>query len=168
MNSGAILVGVAMLVLVGVYVTRPLFEKTSWKGNGQSFNPRARLIARRDAVYALIRELDADFQTGQVNEYDYQAQRERYVAEGVALLKQLDELPSADHPAGLDAEIEAAVSAMRHKLPIPPSPNLPIYPPKGRTNLPTTRFCTQCGQPADPQDKFCGRCGAALKEATVQ
>lgn len=157
MNSGAILVGVAMLVLVGVYVTRPLFEKTSWKGKSQSFSPRAQLSARRDAIYALIRELDADFQTGKVNEHDYQAQRKRYVAQGVALLQELDAQPDAislDRPATLDDEIEAAVLALRQKSGLDKQPD-------------SSRFCTQCGRPADPEDKFCGRCGAALKEATA-
>lgn len=150
MNIGAMLVGVALLVLVVAYVARPLFERRVSGSNGRAVlnTSRAQLLARRDAIYALIRELDADHQTGKTNDEDYQAQRERYVAEGVSLLKQLDALPSENGRAVLEAEIEAAVLALRQAHP--------------STNQPA-RFCTHCGHRTDPEHRFCGRCGAPLK-----
>jgi ribosomal protein L37E len=151
MDIGTILVGVALLVLVVAYVTRPLFERQSGRSNGRatSANPRAQLTAHRDAIYALIRELDADYQTGKINDEDYQTQRKLYVAEGVSLLKSLDALADEDGRAALEAEIEAAVLALRQK----PS---------------TIRFCTQCGHQADPADNFCSRCGAPLSLRRAQ
>jgi hypothetical protein len=116
------------------------------------------LITRRDAIYALIRELDADHQTGKINDEDYQALRQRYVTEGVAVLKQLDAIPSRDGRSALEAEIEAAVLALRraHAVPTPTGPQS------------AAQFCTQCGHPVDPEDRFCARCGAALKETASQ
>jgi hypothetical protein len=166
MNIGAILVGLALLVLVAAYVARPLFERQAGGDNGRtaSGRPRAQLATRRDAIYALIRELDADHQTGKVNEEDYRAQRERYVTEGVALLKRLDALSGEGSFDGsteltevklktsgravLETEIEAAVLALRQA--------------RAPTNQ-LTNFCTQCGHPADPEDSFCSQCGASLK-----
>jgi hypothetical protein len=145
MNIGAILVGIALLVLAGTFVARPLFKRQTG-GNGRraiSAGPRARLTTRRDAIYALIRELDADFQTGKINAQDHQSQRQFYVAEAVSLMKQLDALASDNGRSALEAEIEARVLALRE---------------------PVARFCTRCGQRADFGDSFCGHCGAALKK----
>lgn len=155
MNSGAILVGLALLVLVVTYVSRPLFAGQAAGSDGRVVNPRVQLTARRDALYALIRELDADYQTGKVNDQDYRVQRERYVGAGVALLKQLD---GQDGRAALEAEIEAAVLALRQARPTPGVAR--------RGSAPS--YCTRCGHPADREYNFCGRCGAPLKETAGQ
>jgi NADH pyrophosphatase NudC (nudix superfamily) len=116
------------------------------------------LISRRDAIYALIRELDADHQTGKINDEDYQALRQRYVTEGVAVLKQLDAMPRRDGRAALEAEVEAQVLALRRSGAAPAAAG-----PRS-----SAQFCTQCGHPVEPADRFCARCGAALKETASQ
>ena len=157
MNVGAILVGIALVIGVAAYVARPLFERPTngRREQADTASTRAQLITRRDAIYALIRELDADHQTGKINDEDYQALRQRYVTEGVAVLRQLDAVPSHDGRGALEAEIEAAVLALRraHAAPAPAGPQS------------ATQFCTQCGHPIDPADRFCAHCGASLKEA---
>lgn len=160
MDIGAILVGIGLLVGVTAYVARPLFKRTS---NGppersDNANSRAQLTARRDAIYALIHELDADYQTGKVNDQDYRPIRELYVAEGVSILKQLDALPSTDSQADLDAAIEGQVLALRQAR--------ASFADDGQEAA--TRFCTQCGHPADPENRFCAQCGAALKGVATQ
>ena len=142
MSIGAILVGIALLVLSGAFVARPLFKQARLAPALQ--NP---LAAQRDAVYALIRELDSDHAEGKFNAEDYAAQRERYVGQGVEILQQLDEL---DRPAMLDDEIEARVLALR----------------QGRAPASAdgqARFCTNCGQQATPQHDFCAGCGTELR-----
>ena len=155
MNIGAVLFGFGLVVLVVAYVARPLFdrqpiEEQDQKGSAVS---RAELTKRRDALYALIRELDADFGTGKTDEEDYHAQRERLVAEGVAILKQLDALSRDDVQAGLEAEIEDRVLTLRRT--------------KAPDEQPSARFCTQCGHLADREDRYCAQCGASLKETAV-
>ena len=154
MNIGAFLAGIALLVVVAAYVARPLFEGSSSQGQtrGGDVDSRAQLTARRDAIYALIRELDGDYQTGKINDEDYRAQRKHYVAEGVAMLQQLDALSSRDSRVALETEIEAQVLALRQVEPAP----------VGMNHGPASRFCTQCGHPADPEDRYCGNCGTAL------
>jgi hypothetical protein len=185
MNIGAVLVGIALLVLVAAYVARPLFERQAGRSNGRTTNasPRVQLVARRDAVYALIRELDADYQTGKVNDEDYQAQRERYVAEGVSLLKRLDALAGEDsfdgstlreHPEPVEgelAEVELCIStdstpgraALEAEIEAAVLTLRQAGAPTKQPASQPTRFCTQCGQPAAPEDNFCGQCGASLK-----
>lgn len=155
MDIGAILIGIALLVGIVAYVARPLFGRPyhDREGGAASASPHTQLTTRRDAIYALIRELDADYQTGKVNNYDYQALRKQYVAEGVSILKQLDTLTSADGRDALEAEIEAQVLALRRTQPVT----------EATDRQPATRFCSQCGHPADPEDRFCSHCGAALK-----
>ncbi len=89
------------------------------------------LIARREAVYSAIRDLDFDFETGKLEDEDYRLQRETWIARGVEVLKAIDAY-QALHPqerplaqtdsdgagappaaADLDAQIEAAVAARR-------------------------------------------------------
>lgn len=156
MDTGAILVGIAVLVGLVAYVARPLFEKASIGGqehvtNGDS---RTSFTARRDAIYALIHELDADHQIGKVNDTDYQTMRQRYIAEGVSVLKQLDALPGKNSRVGLETEIEARVLALRRS-----HATLQIASEEAAPH-----FCTQCGHPTDPEDHFCARCGTPVKE----
>lgn len=154
------MVGIGILVGVAAFVARPLFERSSEakEERGATFATRAQLTARRDAVYALIHELDADHQTGKVNAQDYGAQRARYVAEGVSILKELDALPDEDSRAALESEIEAQVLALRQAG----------AAASDNGQEPVTRFCTQCGQAAGPEHLFCARCGAPLKGVAAQ
>ncbi|MGD9100552.1 MAG: zinc ribbon domain-containing protein [Anaerolineae bacterium] len=153
MSIGAILVGGALLALSGAYVARPLFKGAARSADPHA-DPQTQLTARRDAIYALIRELDADHREGKLNDEDYATQRELYVAEGIALLKQLDDLPQDDSQAALDARVEAAVLALRQAR----------APASEAQQEPAGRFCTQCGHKADPEHSFCGRCGAQLPD----
>jgi hypothetical protein len=170
MDIGAILVGIGLLVLVVAYVARPLFEKHPDGSRAVDAGSHGELAARRDAIYALIRELDADYQTGAVNAEDHQALRARYVGEGVAVLKQLDALSGEDERAALEAEIEAQVLALRQgpakrQMSKKQRPVERQEPATARASAGPSapRFCTQCGHPADPEDRFCAECGAALK-----
>jgi hypothetical protein len=159
MDIGAILVGLGLLVIVAAFVARPLFDRGSRNGDVYRLNgdPAAQLSHQRDAIYALIRELDGDFETGKVTEQDYRVSRERYVADAAAILKQLDAYAGEDRPTAIDAEIERRVLELRK------APAAVPHGQSGATNL----FCTQCGQPADPADRFCAQCGASLRGSAV-
>ena len=160
MDTGAILVGIAVLVGVVAYVARPLFEQPSRDGQEHATNgdSRANFTAHRDAIYALIHELDADHQIGKINDKDYGTLRERYVTEGVAVLKQLDALASKDNQVGLETEIEARVLALRRSH----------ATPRTAPQESAAGFCTQCGHPSDPEDRFCARCGTPVKGTVVE
>lgn len=155
MDIGAILVGLGLLVMVVAFVARPLFDRGPtdvdvYKLNG---DPVAQLSRERDAIYALIRELDSDFETGKITEHDYRVTRERYVADAAAILRQLDAYAGEDRQTALDAEIERRVLELRQAI------ATVAHGPAQAGNL----FCTQCGKPADPDDRFCAQCGASLR-----
>ncbi len=119
MDIGAILIGLAIAVAAAVYVMQPL-RRRSRLARSLAPSPRQRLEADYRATLDAIRELDFDFQTGKVLEEDYRPLRERYVAQGVALLKEMEQLELQPHPhreaAGTTSdEIEAMVQARRKR-----------------------------------------------------
>lgn len=140
MDIGSLLLGLALVVVIVFIVTRPLVEHTGLRDGPAS--PADQLLGRRERVLIQLRDLDFDSATGKINADDYAAQRAQLVAEGVALLKQLDALgaplsageagaaPAAPAPAlvatgvGADPadEIESAVAQLRARRAAPAQP----------------------------------------------
>jgi len=181
------LVGLAIAVIVVVYITQPLVIKTRVKTAAPE-SPRDKLLAERDALYTTIRDLDFDFQTGKLLEADYRVTREKYTTRGVEILKELDtlgldrQLRTADsrrrQAAAID-EVEAAVQAKRKRksqvagrmaeeddieAAIRTRRQTKI---SNQQSTASYQACPSCGAPFDPADRFCAKCGAALTmEAT--
>jgi ribosomal protein L32 len=180
------LVGLAIAMIVVVYITQPLIIKTRVKTAGQE-SPRDKLLAERDALYTTIRDLDLDFQTGKLVEADYRVIRETYTARGVEILKELDALgadrrlrlkpETADRSrrqaAAID-EIEAAVQARRKgksqaagRMAEEDEIEAAIRA-RRQTKISdqqspiSNQACPSCGTLFDPADRFCAKCGATL------
>jgi hypothetical protein len=145
MTISSILFGIGLALLAGVYVIRPFGERSSRPAAAQRGGKRQELLARKVAIYAAIREVDSDVQVGKLEPADHRVLRGRYVAEGVAVLKALDEQPAGDE---IDAAIEADVARL--------AGDEPLESPPGA-------FCRACGAPAEPGDRFCAKCGARLR-----
>jgi hypothetical protein len=177
------LIGLAMIVIVAAYVTQPLVARLRVR-TAPSFgdSPRDKLMVERDALYAAIRDLDFDFQTGKLLEVDYRTMREKYAARGVEILKELDAMPEAGGgKAAAEGEIEIAVQARRKAAPqvvrevrTTPEDDIEVavrarrqaasHAPKSEIENPK---CPKCGRPIDASDRFCAKCGASLTvEAT--
>jgi hypothetical protein len=89
------LILIAFLVLGAfAFVFRPLFGVK----NGRWWRPDAsqaaltldELVARRDAIYAALKDVEFDQETGKLASEDYQLVRTRYMAEAAQVLRQLD------------------------------------------------------------------------------
>ncbi|UCG26298.1 MAG: zinc ribbon domain-containing protein [Chloroflexota bacterium] len=167
MTIGSIFLGLALLVVIGLFVTRPLFFRDP--------HPRRRmcerqaLLAQKEAVLVEIRSLDFDYETGKVLEVDYQEQREAYIEQATDLLMRIDQLDEAFLEAAGEPDpdlqakpeydaIEAAIARRRAKTKAVSEPDAPI---PARENG-HSHFCPQCGQPADAGDRFCAHCGHQL------
>ncbi len=150
MDAGSILVVLALMLLVGVFVARPIIE-----GRGIMVSASDRrlsaLKAELEQVMALIQEMDMDQAMDKIQPGDYARGRAALVSRAAALMREIDGLdrsPAASRApaaAATDAEIEAEVARLR-----------------GRTDAALGVFCAQCGRRAQAGDRFCVRCGSPL------
>ena len=162
------------LLIVGTFafVLRPLFDER----NGRQFSPQIgadsltadELVARRDAIYAALKDAEFDRETGKLTDEDYQIVRSRYMSEAAQVLRQLDRLtPEAE--AALDAEIEQAVADLRSDgKGLPPDlvdrveAEISSLIRHAAATGKQTLACPDCGQPYQPGDVFCAACGTTL------
>ena len=153
----------ALFVLVVVVILRPLFAPPP--AHTLPTTEIDDLLLQHDSILAALRDLDFDHATDKIPAETYTIQRQQLLAEGVAVLKQLDALGVAD--AGntgrsdtLEADIErviaARVSAGRRQ-----STAAPLAAPAA------AHFCPECETQVEPTDKFCATCGATLNPAKV-
>lgn len=147
MSLESILLGLALLVLVALFLARPLLKPAP---RTSPLSDRRRELERnKDAYLDEIRSLDFDYETGKVPPEVYEQQRAHLVQEAAVIFQELDELPAAGDDTY--TQIEAAIAARRQQI-----------APAGNGQV---GFCTNCGQPYDAGDKFCAHCGQPLKVA---
>lgn len=203
MTIGSILLGAALLLVVALFISRPLWQPHSIPPVLE-LTPRQALEAQKDVILDQIRALDFDVETGKIPAAIHEQQRPRLVAAASELLKQIDALDQAAGGEAVDEyrlahredEIERAIALMREKRaagegavlvtaarPVvdddieqaiaqvraarsPEKPGAPAAAPTAAAAAiaqPTmARFCPQCGQPRESQDKFCAFCGRSF------
>jgi len=169
MTVGSILLGLALFVLVGLFIARPLFSRD--RQSNRKPTTRQALQLQKEAVLTEIANLDFDYETGNLPEKEYQQQRQNLMADATAILKYLDALDesapvsepaqvpgSTDREPVVDDEIEAAISRLRAK----PAQAAPVARTQTESANGKTNYCPQCGKATDPDDKFCANCGQEL------
>jgi hypothetical protein len=149
MDIGSILIGLALLVLVGAYIGQPLIVKGGRKVTHED-RKLSELQAQRDRILNRLQELDMDFTMGKVLEADYQHERSGLMQKGADTLKTIDELTGGITVpvAETEDDIEAAVARLR-----------------GKARESTGGFCPSCGGAVQEGDAFCTHCGQTLKVA---
>jgi zinc-ribbon domain len=192
MEIGSVFLILALLVLVGLFVARPIFERKVTLVNSledRYDHELSGLLAERDRILTALQELDFDNTLGKIPEEDYPAQRAGLLQRGADILRKIDEF-SAQSPAGdLEARIEAAIAARRgdatsngdgagghRKRTGSPAVEegtglVTLVDDELEARLATRRrerqdrsagFCPQCGRPVQKSDRFCPKCGAVL------
>lgn len=165
MAIGSILVGVALLALVGIFIARPFLRP---QGRPVALTEQEQLLLEKETLLDQIQALDFDHETGKLPTEVHALQREKLVEQATAVLQALDaaggdpgyvpdeaeETPSAD----ADVEMEAAIARLRQQR-----SQAPVTVPLNNGH---TRFCPQCGTPTDPGDRFCAHCGHNLTLTT--
>ena len=136
MTIGSILLAVALFLIVGLFVFRPIIASTRIQS---ARSRKETLLSEKDILIAQIRSLDFDLETGTIDEQAHAIESERLKYEAADKLRQVDELPD-DDSADVDAQIEAAIAALRH----------------------TDATCSKCGKPVSSDDSFCRSCGESL------
>jgi hypothetical protein len=172
MDLGSLLVFLALLVLVGFYISRPLFENSS-VAVSQTEHRYSTLLAERDQILDAIRELDMDNAMGKISPEVYNHQRTVLLQHGAQILRHMDELQAADPELKIDHRLEEAILPrteedfqVYQKTGPPPRydddlENLVSARRQSRTGR-SAGFCHQCGHSLQEQDKFCAHCGATV------
>ena len=140
----------ALVPLVIPLFRPPLLALRS--ASGSAARLRA-LEMRRDAIYGAIREAGFDLRTGKIDQGDYDQQVVLLKREAVGVVGEIEELKS--NPPRGSKRIERAVADLREgKF------SAPAVAPEEQL---ATNFCTQCGQQAAADDRFCSNCGTDLE-----
>lgn len=183
MDIGSIFLILGLLLLVALYVGRPLMERRSTAVTEEEHELSA-LLAERDRILNALQELDFDYTLGKIPEEDYPAQRTMLLQKGANVLRSIDV-----HQNGVDghrpeeeaeARIEAAIAARRAVAGSPPeaatararSAPAAITQDDELEGMIAARrrvrqeksagFCPQCGGPVQKSDRFCPKCGTQL------
>ncbi len=175
MDLGAILLLVALLLVVGLYVSAPLMRGTR-RGLSEESLEASSLMAERDRVISALQELDFDYKLGKVPAEDYPLQRRSLLDKGADVLRRLDVILPATRLAPGDASdpssrIEQAAAAGR-----PDGASLPhdlsddrlesmLAARRATRRAKSAGFCPRCGKPILTTDEFCPHCGKRLQSA---
>lgn len=152
----------AALAIAGLFITRPLFVGEPRRiPVSPGTTRRDALLRRKENVYAAIKDLEFEFRTGKLSPADHAELRERYRAEALEILQELE-------------EVEGELRTSRQAKPRPRCSAC------GHRNPSNSNFCEACGSPIEgghtcpvcntapePGDRFCAICGSGLTQSTA-
>ena len=178
MDIGSIFLILGLLILVGLFIGRPFFEKrrtaTDPAGHQQST-----LLAERDRILNALQEMDFDYTLGKIPEADYLTQRNVLLQQGAAVLRELDAYQQAMPLEPAEARLEEAIAARRAEtMRLAPVSNGTALKPalahpdddlegiianrRRERSEKAVGFCPQCGNPVQKSDRFCPKCGTTI------
>ena len=184
MEIGSIFLILALLLVVGLFVGRPLFDNKREKlitATDAADHQRSTLLAERDRMLTALSELDFDYTLGKIPEEDYPVQRTLLLQKGAGLLRQLDALETEAGAGDLGEQLEAAITARRMEPSMAGDGTYDRGEVSARLAMPGSAedefeamladrrrarqekaagFCPKCGQPVHKSDRFCPKCGA--------
>jgi hypothetical protein len=114
MDIGSIFLILALLILVGLFISRPLFERKAIAVSPEE-HEFSFLMAERDRILTALQELDFDHTLGKIPEADYPAQRASLLQRGADILRQLDKYDHKSSQGDWESQIEAAIAARRRE-----------------------------------------------------
>lgn len=170
LTLGSILMGVALAVIVLLYLARPFafVEDEDIRHDREEIDA---LLLRKDNLLRQIRELDDDMESAKVAPEMYQRTRPQLVKQAAVIMQQLDAHGYLDEgaapviTASVDEQIEAAVKKMRTPEETDAAIEAAIAQARANQVVPANganHFCPQCGRRLDADDHFCPGCGHKL------
>ena len=189
MDIGSLLIILALLILVGLFISRPLIGRKELKISSEDVKEEhdySTLLAERDRTLDSLEELDFDYAVGKVPAEDYPSQRKALINRGVYILRELDKFEEQASEVQAEARLESAIDARRTAAQQDAQAQ-PASDPLSTTESPTPApliedddvealiaarrrmrsdksagFCPQCGNAVTKSDQFCSKCGNAL------
>jgi len=175
MNLGAIFLLLAVVLAVGVFISRPLVEKSRIGIASAREHELSSLLAERDRMITALQELDFDHVLGKIPAEDYPAMRADLLKRAAEALRRLDAFQALQQ-ADAESRVEAAVAARRADAAAGKHTHVPAAADTlnddaledrlaarraARAEKPAG-FCPACGKPISRSDKFCPSCGKGL------
>jgi len=145
MDLASLVLALALFLIVAAFVTRPLLHTTAPE-NGVDTEANF-LQARRAMVLSAMADLDFEYSTGKIDQADYESERSQLIADGVAVLKQLDEAGLTTPANDMKAQIEETTAR--------------ILQPESALGA-SKNSCPQCHAESASDDRLCQKCGYAL------
>jgi rubrerythrin len=172
MDIGSIFLILGLLILVILYLSQPLVNRSATVVSEEE-HTFSSLLAERDRIINALQELDFDHSLGKIPEESYPSQREVLLRRGASILREIDDYYGETEPSDADARLEAAIENQRpdSKGAEPRSLGddelesliaLRRRTRKGRS----AGFCPQCGTAVQQSDKYCPKCGTSLSGNT--
>jgi hypothetical protein len=188
MDIGSLFLILSLLIIVGWFIARPLFERQASIVThlpDQQDHAISALLAERDRILNALQELDFDYALGKIPEEDYPIQRAALVQRGAQVLRQLDEYTQQPASQDQEARLEAAIAARRLDAARPVSAGSDgrqealasqgtlvaeadddleaILAARRRDRQDRSGgFCPACGRSVQKSDRFCPKCGQSL------
>lgn len=189
MDIGSIFLVLALLVLVGLFISRPLVERKEVKITSEDVkeeHEHSTLLAERDRTLDSLEELDFDYAVGKIPEEDYPAQRNLLIQRGAYILQELDKYEEVSPEEQAEERLESAIVARRTTVRSgapsqtaghAPEPSDSSSPPllieddevealiaarRRKRSDKSAGFCPQCGTAVTKSDRFCSKCGNAI------
>lgn len=175
MDIGSIFLILGLLVLVGLFVSRPLFEPAD---AGRVFASQrehdvSALMAERDRLLNALQELDFDYGLGKIPEEDYPSQRATLLQRGADVLRKLDSIAPTLPAEKTEDRLEAAIAARKATLGVTPQQRRIqassddqleqiIANRRRERNEVSAGFCPNCGGPLQKSDHYCPKCGEEI------
>ncbi|HZD57371.1 MAG TPA: zinc ribbon domain-containing protein [Anaerolineales bacterium] len=125
MDIGSVFLLLALLLLVGLFISRPLFERKAVAVT-QEEHELSSLMAERDRILTALHELDFDHALGKIPEEDYPPQRSALLQRGANILRRIDEFNEQTSDVDFEARIEAAIAARRAETGHPMARRQPV------------------------------------------
>lgn len=161
MPIGTLLLGLALLIIIGFVIALPLFDRR--RAALQPPTKRQSLEGERRDIVRAIRELDFDHRTHKINDDDYKQLREQHVQRGAQVLRELSALDAAADALDVTIAPAATVASDADAADIAIERRIAALRKGGKHAAhPSKGTCPNCGKAITSADKFCPQCGHKL------
>jgi len=97
------LISLTMAIVAVAVVFYPLFRKPHSAQTLEGESALEDLIAQRDEVYTAIKDLEFDYMADKLTDEDYQELKEKYEAEAILILQQIEEFGVAENSKPMES-----------------------------------------------------------------
>lgn len=113
MDIFAILLGIMLVMVSGLMVGLPLANSPNRQYDdyqASSLNSES-LTKKKEALFAMLNEIEFDYRTNKLSQEDYQLLQNKYKPQAVAILKEEEKTKQHENldRKGLEAEVEAEI-----------------------------------------------------------